>query len=391
MARLLRTGLLPSAAHGATVSGITDSTLRGLRTIAGELVGAKKACSLTAYLFMQADVQFDPIFDCTIAVIREFSAWIWESRGSLGRLQRAWMQLKPNMDKNPTWALARGPLGAVWLSLLRIGWDMRSAHIIQDDMGETYYLLEFAPWDVRQLLIWGIQRWQMRRIASHLPEHDGEILWARGMRQSFRCKGGVWDGMELGALTCLWAGASWPRLRKFQQGLAESSTCLACHSEEDTHGHRWCRCCKVEEILGQDFQNDEGEPDCRQKRLQSGRRSMGEICDGINTTITSEYAIPVAPRYDPPPRRTKTFQWGNQHIPWKSVLFTDGSGQASDTPEHRRCGWAVVMLNRQNIPVRALYGGLPGPLQTVGRAERYALLQAVMAHEGVQRVVSDLL
>ena len=51
----------------------------------------------------------------------------------------------------------------------------------------------------------------------------------------------------------------------------------------------------------------------------------------------------------------------------------------------------MVMLNKQYFPVRALYGGLPGPLQTVGRAERYALLQAVRASQDVQLVVSGLL
>ena len=135
------------------------------------------------------------------------------------------------MDAKPTWAIARGPMGAVWLSLLRVGWDMHSAHVIRSDLNEYYSLLELSPWDIRQLLVMGIQRWQMRRIAAHLPEHDGEVLWGRAMRQSIRSKGGVWDGREVGALTCLWAGGSWPRRRKFQQGLALHATCVACGAE----------------------------------------------------------------------------------------------------------------------------------------------------------------
>ena len=49
------------------------------------------------------------------------------------------------------------------------------------------------------------------------------------------------------------------------------------------------------------------------------------------------------------------------------------------------------MLNDVGTPVRALYGGLPGQLQTVGRAERYAVLQVLRAAPQVQVVVSDLL
>eukprot|EP00959_Pyramimonas_sp_CCMP1952_P399605 8372572-Pyramimonas_sp.AAC.1 len=37
---LWRTGLLPSAAHGAGVSGVTDATLNKLRSAAATLVGA---------------------------------------------------------------------------------------------------------------------------------------------------------------------------------------------------------------------------------------------------------------------------------------------------------------------------------------------------------------
>ena len=236
------------------------------------------------------------------------------------------MQLKPKMDKNPTWALARGPLGAVWLSLLRIGWDMRSAHILQNGMGDTYSLLEFAPLDIEQLLVLGIQPWQMRRITEHLPEHAGEVLWAMAMRQSVRSRGGVWDAREVGALTCLWAGGSWPRARKHQRGLAETSTCLACLSEDDTHGHRWVRCAKLEELLNQDFVNEEGEVDSRQERLQRGRRSMTTLCGSGGKTLSSEYALPIAPYFEPPPRSTLVFQWGNPQVPWSRVLFTDGSG-----------------------------------------------------------------
>ena len=271
-------------------------------------MGAKKASSLTAYLAMQSDVQYDPVYDCTVPAIQEHAAWIWEARGSLGRLQRAWMQMRPKMDANSTWAIARGPMASVWLTLLRIGWDMHSAHILKSDQGEYYSMLELAPWDIRQLLVLGVQRWQMRRIAAHLPEHDGEEFWGRAMRQCIRTKGGIWDGREIGALTCLWAGGSWPRQRIFQKGLAERATCLACGVEDDTHGHRWSRCYKVDECLEQDHVSDEDVQDSRKLRLQKGRRSMKAINSDEKQTVTSVYAIPTAPKYEPPPLRAPVYQ-----------------------------------------------------------------------------------
>ena len=140
-ARLFRTGLLPSAGHGARVYGVTDAALRQRRAVAGELVGARPAASLTTYLFMQADSSYDPVVDCTVAPIHAYSAWVWEGRGSLGKAQGTWKAMEPNMATGGSWATARGALSATWLSLMRIGWDMRGAHLIQDDLGRVLSLL----------------------------------------------------------------------------------------------------------------------------------------------------------------------------------------------------------------------------------------------------------
>eukprot|EP00959_Pyramimonas_sp_CCMP1952_P415734 8710929-Pyramimonas_sp.AAC.1 len=49
------------------------------------------------------------------------------------------------------------------------------------------------------------------------------------------------------------------------------------------------------------------------------------------------------------------------------------------------------MLNANGVPTRALYGGLAGAQQTVGRAERVAGLKALQYMPSVQCVISDLL
>eukprot|EP00959_Pyramimonas_sp_CCMP1952_P110155 2304736-Pyramimonas_sp.AAC.1 len=49
-------------------------------------------------------------------------------------------------------------------------------------------------------------------------------------------------------------------------------------------------------------------------------------------------------------------------------------------------------MSAQGWPLRAVYGPLPGPLQTVGRSERFALFMAVR-HFGakLEVVLTDLL
>ncbi|CAK0797029.1 unnamed protein product [Prorocentrum cordatum] len=50
-----------------------------------------------------------------------------------------------------------------------------------------------------------------------------------------------------------------------------------------------------------------------------------------------------------------------------NAVFTDGSGFAANFLELQRCGWAIVQLPQQGLPIRAVLGVLPGPLLTVGR------------------------
>ena len=76
-----------------------------------------------------------------------------------------------------------------------------------------------------------------------------------------------------------------------------------------------------------------------------------------------------------------------------NAAFADGSGLAGSISELRRCGWAIVQLSQQGLPIRAAFGALPGPLQTVCRAEVYAVLFALqhadLAGQGVLLLVHN--
>ncbi|CAK0885544.1 unnamed protein product, partial [Prorocentrum cordatum] len=87
--------------------------------------------------------------------------------------------------------------------------------------------------------------------------------------------------------------------------------------------------------------------------------------------------------------------WGDWTTPkelLENAVFTGGSGLAPSIREIRRCRWAAVQFARQEIPIRAVFGPLPGPLQTVGRSERHAVLMAAKScGSNLQCVFADLL
>eukprot|EP00959_Pyramimonas_sp_CCMP1952_P035027 733322-Pyramimonas_sp.AAC.1 len=86
------------------------------------------------------------------------------------------------MQKAEARSKVTGPLSALWMTLRRVDWSMRSAHEVVTDKNEHFPLLAVAPRGFRDLLEAGAQRWLMRRVQQHLPGYDGEELWYRAVR-----------------------------------------------------------------------------------------------------------------------------------------------------------------------------------------------------------------
>ena len=91
--------------------------------------GGSSAAGVTAYLITHAAAEYDPMYAATIDVVLKYSEWVWDGRVVPSRLRQAWEVLNAKFDEATTWAQARGPIGATWLSLRRIGWRMLSPHI----------------------------------------------------------------------------------------------------------------------------------------------------------------------------------------------------------------------------------------------------------------------
>eukprot|EP00959_Pyramimonas_sp_CCMP1952_P297040 6214249-Pyramimonas_sp.AAC.1 len=99
---LWRTGPMPAAAHGATVSGVNNSELAKLRQTAAMLAGrSSKSPSLTLVLATQADAKYDPIYDDTLDPVRAHASFIWDQRVRIGRLQRARQKVRATCSSRP--------------------------------------------------------------------------------------------------------------------------------------------------------------------------------------------------------------------------------------------------------------------------------------------------
>ena len=390
LARIQSTGLTPSVLHGAAVMGVAEHILKPVRTLAGVLAGAKATSSLTMTLVMQRSPRYDPLYKATLELPYMYASWLWDGKASLVDLSQAWEAMVCKMQRAESWSKVTGPLSALWMTLRRVDWSMRSATEVITDKYEHFSLLEVAPRDFRDLLEAGIQRWQLRRIQNHLPDLEGQELWYRGLRACVQGPGAVRDSAELGALHCLWSGSMWPREKKYKHGFCASPDCLACKSEPETLGHRWLNCpALLEDEPGEDEQTRE------QKRKVKTRELMRmEVLQSPDPncfdSVQHAYALPLLPAPGERPDRTpeRWFEWGDPDVPWEGTVYTDEAGQSMEAPEVARCAWAVVQLDADGRPSKARFGSLPG-IQSVPRAARFAGYQAVLASPDVNRIVSD--
>ena len=182
----------------------------------------------------------DPIFDVTLAPLARYCAAVWGGELQLARLQRAWQALEQaRLTTKPTWHGARGPLAAMWMSLLRIGWTMHSSLVLVTDAGALLELLRVPPKEVRE----GNQRWQGRQI---LRRHDEPgppptaTLWHRAMRLILAPPRAVLRGARAGQLRKLWAGASWDAVKRRAKGDLASPWCPYCPGQQKcTKGHQF--------------------------------------------------------------------------------------------------------------------------------------------------------
>ena len=377
---LWRTGLLPAASHGGGVSGVSDVSLRELRTFAGGMVGAKPKSCLTTYLCTQKDDRFDPVFDASVPLVVRFATCVWEARVVPSRLARAWLAIKDRIQHTAAWKYARGPISSVWSTLLRIGWSMSGPTTLVSDEGWHIDLLRVCPQDVRVFLEQGIRRWQAARVLAHFPDNEGHTVWRRALRKSVLA---LRDAGRRGALRSLWAAGVWTPERLHSINLRPTPLCFVCKEQVGTEAHQWWGCdsmleCRPEEAMPDNVLEH------RASLVQSYQTDNGKEAFFLN------YGLPPLPPFpEPVADSLPTMGWGDWRGVWGPKVYTDGSGLANSMEGLTRCGWAVVQLDESGCVVRAIYGPLPGRLQTVPRAEHYAALRAVQVAAHPAEIVSD--
>ncbi len=243
--------------YGASVHGLTDSeTLLLQRAAAMALSPRARGRSLARVLLLARM----PTWRAEVAVILHYAKQVWEAvvrkpdelNGALNlvELARVWRGAQVEGLVDPTsgkrrWALTKGPISSMLLSLNRIGWAMDEPFVMRDRRGEEIVLTRVSPALLAHLLhdavIEAAEVREGAKIAVHDPSFAGRRLAVEHVVDQLRTdrKLSCADKAAYRSVAC---GAVMTLSRAVSLGYLVADVCPLCGAKGDTIRHRIWRC-----------------------------------------------------------------------------------------------------------------------------------------------------
>ena len=262
--RVFNTGLLASVRYGVSLTGVTDSLLHGLRSLAASTYGNFGGASTTGRLALRSA---DPAVPLLCSPVKAWLTAIWERSLDAETLRCALTAAQASiMGSNNPHTAVQGGAGAYVAALLRVGWKASAIDVIVDQQGETLHLGQEC--DVKMVLRLFEERLtqvllNLSSVADELSgraRHNGygRVQTLRGKASppldGTKLQGQPWiqpvvmaiaivkgEGAPTNVVESLRSmaeGGWWPQARLQPQGYASDLLCQVCHAAEGTCMHR---------------------------------------------------------------------------------------------------------------------------------------------------------
>ncbi len=185
-------GPLPEGIFGAAVNGLSDKEALAVRRCAAQAFAPRaKGRSLSTLLLLH-DM---PTWRSEVEVALEYSRQLWQASLlggqpsvdgtlTLPEIARIWHAVDTNgiissdgMRRN--WQAVRGPIGAMRLSLHRIGWDMVDPFTMRDHDGERIILTTTSPALLATMLRHAVIRALQLQVAGKMAVKDPTLAGRR--------------------------------------------------------------------------------------------------------------------------------------------------------------------------------------------------------------------
>ncbi len=294
------------------------------------------------------------------------------------------------------WTAVRGPVGAMLLTLHRLGWQMPSPFVLVDDRGEELPLTKVTPAMLADLLREATRRALENYIGGKLASEDEEFRGRRACvdhlsRQLATDKRITREGRA--AVMSVACNAVMTYSRAVALGYMVQDICPMCGCAGDTIRHRVWECQHPDAVEARrraapDWLIDE----VRRRPCTQARWTTGVIPHpGDIWPRPSADANPTAV-YDGDGERPLSADC----IPrLRGQVYVDGSCTNHVIRDLRRAGTSIVTMGHDDAPLWRIRLPLPSPMPQTSQAAEFAAMPMLLAYlgaaEGEWDVASDCL
>ncbi len=375
--RIVDSGLFPSETYGMNCSGLPPAVLRDLRRSRGAFSSVKcHGSSLTAKL-ATAGIKFteaDPAALHPAPPFRAISEALWDFPRLRFTFCFAWRRaVRDFVENEGTWTDIRGPVGAAFCHLRRIGaeWIAPFRISINDVIidilvtppKQVYaYLQDAARVSLDKAFVARMaadKGWNYQQVAERYKFGiDWAMVRAVLLSSSLR-------PTSRRALQVVQSGGFWSDERRWMNGLADNPECTTCHEAVGDEEHYFAGQCPAVQI------------ELMWKRIAGEDHIIPGSFDDPGLAPLNFLALP--PRWEEwrPVEDAPMEGWLSMGP--DGMSYGDGSGYNQQQRDSRIATWAVVRLGRgsggETVRAEGLRGPVPGLFPTVPRAEMIALLQ----------------
>ncbi len=404
-------GPLPAATYGAAVNGVSDVEALALRRSAAlAFTPRARGRSLSRLLHIVGV----PTWRAEVEVILEYARQVWQASllgaveptdgtMTLAQLSRLWhavgtSDLIVDNGRRRNWDAVRGPIGAMHLSLHRVGWAMCGPFTLVNKDGHHVMLTTTTPALLAIMLKQDVTRTLQEQVGEQVACRDERFCGRRAAAEHIAAQlrsDRKLDARDRACFMAVACNAVMTYSRAAAAGYLVEDICPLCGARGDTVLHRIWRCQHPSALAAR-------EAAAPRWLLEEFRRAEGTDNDERWTTALIPHPADVWP--GPAAQADMQFEWVGDETPadddrddkgspsLHGSLYVDGSCSTGVFAELRRAATSVVQWSAGKPSGWRLQLPVPQPLPQTPQAAEYctvALIQRFAHPSKPADVASD--
>ncbi len=389
-------GPLPEATYGAAVNGLSDREALAVRRNAAQAFTPRARGRSLSRLLLLVGM---PTWRAEVEVILEYARQVWQASllGSsvpvdgtltLPELSRIWSAVSTqdiitHEGARRNWSAVRGPIGAMWLSLHRIGWTMSGPFTLVNRDRDELMLTTTSPAMLAQLLRQAVIHTLQLQVGEKIAETDDAFCGRRVAVEHIAAQlksDRRLSARDKAAYMSVACGALMTHSRAVAEGYLVLDLCPLCGMPGDTITHRVWRCAHHAAVQAREA----AAPRWFLKELERATCVEGNV---FWSTAFLPHPADIWPA--PAAEANMCCEWVDGEAPQAAdrgadggpllsgSVYVDGSCTTHVFPELRRAATSVIQRQSEEHGGWRLQLPIPRPLPQTPQSAEYATMVLV--------------